>query len=161
MTAFSVAASTPDPELPMVTIEDLGILRSVSQTAGGVEVTITPTYSGCPALREIGDDVRSRLSRAGFGPVTVVTSLAPPWTTDWITPEGRRKLAEAGIAPPAPAPRRGGGPVPLTLTAPPPPDCPRCGASGTVRTAEFSATACKSLYRCAACGEPFEGIKAL
>lgn len=161
VTAREIAAGTPDPELPMLTIEDLGILRSVSESEDGVEVTITPTYSGCPALREIGDDVRSRLTRAGFAPVTVLTSLAPPWTTDWITPEGRRKLAEAGIAPPAAAPRRAAGPVPLTLTAPPSPGCPRCGASGAVRTAEFSATACKSLYRCAACGEPFEGIKPL
>lgn len=161
MTAYRVAAGTPDPELPMVTIEDLGILRSVSPSPAGVTVTITPTYSGCPALREIGDDVRARLTRAGFGPVTVSTSLAPPWTTDWITPEGRRKLAEAGVAPPSPAPRRGAGPVPLTLTAPPSPGCPRCGAPGAVRTAEFSATACKSLYRCAACGEPFEGMKSL
>jgi len=160
--AYEIAAGTPDPELPMVTIGDLGILRSVEPSPdGSVTVTITPTYSGCPALREIASDAAGRLRRAGFGPVAVTTALAPPWTTDWITPEGRRKLAGAGIAPPSPAPRRDTGPVPLTLTAPPPPGCPRCGASGAVRTAEFSATACRSLYRCRACGEPFEGMKAL
>jgi ring-1,2-phenylacetyl-CoA epoxidase subunit PaaD len=173
---YRVAAATPDPELPMLTIEDLGILRSVSRAPDGeVAVTITPTYSGCPAMREISADVAARLRRAGFGHVCVATQLSPPWSSDWITADGRRKLAAAGIAPPSPAPahrsgghREGGhrkdapaGPVPLTLTAPPSPDCPRCGASDTVRTAEFSATACKSLYRCTACGEPFEGVKAL
>lgn len=167
VTAYGVAAGTPDPELPTLTIGDLGILRSVTAGPdGSVTVTVTPTYSGCPALNEISADAEDRLRRAGFAPVTVRTVLTPPWTTDWITAEGRRKLAGAGIAPPGPAPGfraqgRGPGPVPLTLTAPPPPDCPRCGSSGTVRTAEFSATACKSLYRCAACGEPFEGMKAL
>jgi ring-1,2-phenylacetyl-CoA epoxidase subunit PaaD len=159
--AYDVAARTPDPEIPMLTIEDLGILRSVDDCpAGGVVVTITPTYSGCPAMREISADVRHRLERAGFASVTVKTRLAPPWTSDWITPEGRRKLAQAGIAPPSPAPRRA-GPVPLTLTAPPSAACPRCGSPDTRRTADFGATACKSLHRCTACGEPFEAVKAL
>jgi len=164
VTAYDIAAATPDPELPMLTVGDLGILRSVEDTADGVVVTITPTYSGCPAMREISADVRHRLERAGFGSVTVQTRLAPPWTSDWITADGRRKLAAAGIAPPSPAPRwaaRRGGPVPLTLGSPPSPGCPRCGSADTVRVAEFGATACKSLYRCAACGEPFEGVKAI
>jgi ring-1,2-phenylacetyl-CoA epoxidase subunit PaaD len=158
--AYQVAASTPDPELPMLTIEDLGILRSVDQSAEEITVTITPTYSGCPAMSEITADIRSRLIRAGFHQVTVNFQLAPPWTTDWITKDGHRKLSANGIAPPSPAARRS-GPVPLTLTAPPPAACPRCGSRDTARTAEFSATACKSLYRCNACGEPFEGVKAL
>ena len=163
--AYQVAASTPDPELPMLTIEDLGILRDVhysptGEDAAQVTVTITPTYSGCPAMREITADIHSRLTRAGFPQVTVNTQLAPAWTTDWITEAGRRKLAENGIAPPSAAPRRV-GPIPLTLTAPPSPACPRCGSTDTRRTAEFSATACKSLHRCSACGEPFEGVKAL
>jgi ring-1,2-phenylacetyl-CoA epoxidase subunit PaaD len=158
--AYQVAAATPDPELPMLTIEDLGILRSVDQSSEETTVTITPTYSGCPAMREITADIHSRLTRAGFAGVTVATQLAPAWSTDWITAEGHRKLAANGIAPPTPAPRRP-GPVPLTLTAPPSPTCPRCGSPATVRTAEFSATACKSLYRCTACHEPFEGVKAL
>jgi len=163
--AYQVAASTPDPELPMLTIEDLGILRSVDDTTTGddgpaVTVTITPTYSGCPALREITADVRARLTRAGFADVTVTAQLAPPWTTDWITAEGHRKLAANGIAPPAPAARRT-GPIPLTLTAPPPVRCPRCGSADTRRTADFSATACKSLHRCNACDEPFEAVKPL
>ena len=158
--AYDVAAGTPDPELPMLTVADLGILRAVDVSADGVEVTITPTYSGCPAMREISADITHRLTRAGCDHVTVRTQLAPPWSSDWITADGRPKLAAAGIAPPSAAPRRT-GPVPLTLGPPPSPACPRCGSPGTVRTAEFGATACKSLYRCTACGEPFEGVKAL
>ena len=162
--ASTVAGGTPDPELPMLTVADLGILRAVDVTDEGVTVTITPTYSGCPAMREISADISRRLSLAGFGRVTVKTQLAPPWSTDWITVEGRRKLAAAGIAPPSPAPRRA-GPVPLTLSSapggPPAPSCPRCGSPLTRRTAQFSSTACKSLYRCDACDEPFEAVKPL
>jgi ring-1,2-phenylacetyl-CoA epoxidase subunit PaaD len=159
--AHQVAAATPDPELPMLTVADLGIMRDVTVSAAGVTVTITPTYSGCPAMREISADISRRLERAGYPHVTVKTQLAPPWSSDWITAEGRRKLAEAGIAPPSPAPRHQ-GPVPLTLgPRPPAPACPRCRSPRTRRTAEFSATACKSLYRCEACDEPFEGVKAL
>jgi ring-1,2-phenylacetyl-CoA epoxidase subunit PaaD len=164
--AYAAAAATPDPELPMLTITDLGILRAVNETADGITVTITPTYSGCPAMREISADISQRLARAGFDRVTVKTELAPPWTSDWITADGRRKLAAAGIAPPSAAPRHS-GPVPLTLTfsppqaGPPAPGCPRCRSPRTSRTAEFSGTACKSLYRCDACGEPFEAVKAL
>jgi ring-1,2-phenylacetyl-CoA epoxidase subunit PaaD len=158
--AYQVAAGTPDPELPMVTIEDLGILRDVHYSPTHVTVTITPTYSGCPAMREITADIHSRLTRAGFPNVTINTQLAPPWSTDWITEAGHRKLAANGIAPPTPAPRRS-GPIPLTLSPPPSPACPRCGSPDTRRTAEFSATACKSLYRCIACDEPFEGVKSL
>jgi ring-1,2-phenylacetyl-CoA epoxidase subunit PaaD len=160
--AYDVAAATPDPEIPTLTIEDLGILRSVDYSPReGIVVTITPTYSGCPAMHEISADVRARLNQAGFERVTVATQLAPPWSTDWITADGHRKLAAVGIAPPSPAPRRG-GPVPLTLgTRPAAARCPRCGSHETRLTAQFSATACKSLHRCNACGEPFEAVKAL
>ena len=159
--AYDVAAGTPDPEIPTLTIEDLGILRRVDYSADrGVVVTITPTYSGCPAMREIAADVQARLNRVGFERVTVATQLAPPWSTDWITPEGRRKLAQSGIVPPSPAPSRT-GPVPLTLGPVPSPRCPRCDSAETRLTAQFSATACKSLHRCTACGEPFEAVKAL
>jgi ring-1,2-phenylacetyl-CoA epoxidase subunit PaaD len=161
LSAFEVAAGTPDPELPMVTVGDLGILRAVDVTPGGAVVaTITPTYSGCPAMREISADVRRRLERAGYGDVEVRTQLAPAWTTDWITADGRAKLASAGIAPPSPA-RSAPGPVPLTLGAPAAVRCPRCGSASTHRTAEFGATACKALHRCDACSEPFEAVKAL
>jgi ring-1,2-phenylacetyl-CoA epoxidase subunit PaaD len=160
VTAWETAAAVLDPELPMLTIADLGILRDVEEDGGTVTVVITPTYSGCPAMREISADVRQRLERAGFAPVTVRTQLAPAWSSDWITEEGQRKLAAAGIAPPSPAPRRT-GPVPVTLGPRPSPSCPRCGSPRTRRTAEFGATACKSLHRCDHCGEPFEAVKPL
>jgi ring-1,2-phenylacetyl-CoA epoxidase subunit PaaD len=146
----------------MLTLADLGILRDVTMTDSHVVVSLTPTYSGCPAMHEMRSDVRARLAAAGLPGAEVRTVLSPPWSTDWITPEGCRKLAEAGIAPPgaAPAPPPA-GPVPLTLTAGPGRrvGCPACGSPDTERTAAFSATACKDLYRCRACAEPFEHIK--
>jgi ring-1,2-phenylacetyl-CoA epoxidase subunit PaaD len=158
--AREAAAAVPDPELPMLTLADLGILRGVAAEGDAVVVTITPTYSGCPAMREIAHDLRARLGRAGFADVTVRTALAPPWTSDWITAEGRRKLHDAGVAPPGPAPA---GPVPLTLgpARRRPVACPRCGSPDTTLTAAFSGTACKALYRCEACREPFEHVKAV
>jgi ring-1,2-phenylacetyl-CoA epoxidase subunit PaaD len=158
--AWAVAAGTPDPELPMLTLADLGILRAVDETAEGVVATVTPTYSGCPAMREIAADLRGRLLAAGYHDVEVRTQLAPAWSSDWITADGRRKLTAAGIAPPDGAPRRT-GPVPLTLGRPAPATCPRCGSDATVVTAAFSSTACKSLHRCSDCDEPFESIKAI
>lgn len=158
--AWDVAAAVPDPELPMVTLADLGILRDVEESPDGhVVVTITPTYSGCPAMREIAHDVRHRLNRAGFADVTVEHQLAPAWTTDWITAAGRAKLSAGGIAPPLGAPVRS-GPIPLTLA----PvrravACPRCGSADTEQTSAFSATACRALYRCGSCAEPFEYVK--
>ncbi len=162
--AREIAAAVPDPELPMVTVADLGILRDVAADDGRLVVTITPTYSGCPALREIAHDLQDRLSRGGFAGVTVRTALAPAWSSDWITAEGRRKLRAAGIAPPAAVPAHSGpahqGPVPLTLTARRGPvPCPRCGSRDTTQTAAFGATACKALFRCEACREPFEYMK--
>jgi ring-1,2-phenylacetyl-CoA epoxidase subunit PaaD len=162
--AREIAATVPDPELPMLTLADLGILRGVSAEGERLVVTITPTYSGCPALPEIAHDLRRRLNRAGFTDVTVRAELAPAWSSDQITAEGRRKLREAGIAPPGPAPAA--GPVPLTLSPitrgqAPRRDvaCPRCGSADTTRTAAFGATACKALFRCEACREPFEYLK--
>jgi ring-1,2-phenylacetyl-CoA epoxidase subunit PaaD len=166
--ARRIAASVPDPELPMLTLADLGILRDVSVTGERVTVSLTPTYSGCPALAEMRRDVAARLTAAGFAAVEVRTVLSPPWSTDLISADGRRKLAEAGLAPPRSLddalpggpPRETAGPVPLTLFASRPPvGCPRCGSSDTVVTAEFSGTACKDLRRCRACGEPFEHVK--
>jgi ring-1,2-phenylacetyl-CoA epoxidase subunit PaaD len=158
--AAAVAATVTDPELPMLTLADLGILREVRDDADGVVVSITPTYSGCPAMDAIRDDLTSALRGAGYGRVRVRTVLTPAWTTDWITEEGRRKLASAGIAPPGPAPRRVPGPVPLVLG----PSrravaCPRCGHAATEQIAAFSATACRELRRCPSCREPFEHVK--
>jgi ring-1,2-phenylacetyl-CoA epoxidase subunit PaaD len=159
-TAAQVVATVTDPELPMLTLAELGIVRDVRETADGVVVAITPTYSGCPAMAAIRDDIVIALRRAGFGRADVRTVLSPAWTTDWITDSGRAKLAAAGIAPPGPAPRRAPGPVPLRLGSPPEAvTCPRCGHTGTERIAAFSATACRELRRCPACREPFEHVK--
>jgi len=151
-----IAESVPDPELPMLTLADLGVLRDVSVDDGRVTVSLTPTYLGCPAMAEMRRDMAARLGAAGFADVEVRTLLSPPWSSDFITPAGRRKLAEAGIAPPRSRPQD--GPVPLPLLARTV-ECPQCGSSDTKRTAAFSATACKDLYRCRACAEPFEHIK--
>jgi ring-1,2-phenylacetyl-CoA epoxidase subunit PaaD len=157
--AREIAGSVPDPELPMLTLADLGILRDVRADGPRVIVTLTPTYSGCPALTTMQQDLSRRLADAGFD-ADIRTALSPAWSSDWITGEGRRKLAAAGIAPPQPAPRRGAGPVPLALSSVRREvSCPRCGAPGADQTAAFSGTACKALYRCPACSEPFEQIK--
>jgi len=159
VSARAVAESVKDPELPMLTIGDLGILRDVTVEAGCVVVEITPTYSGCPALGAIRADLVRRLEQAGFDDVDVRTVLHPAWTTDWITADGRRKLAEHGIAPPGAAPHH---PVPLALSRRPPQvNCPQCGSPATVEVSRFGATACKALRRCTVCAEPFEQIKAI
>jgi ring-1,2-phenylacetyl-CoA epoxidase subunit PaaD len=145
----------------MLTLHDLGVLRGVYVDGRRVVVELTPTYSGCPALAEMRAGVAARLQAAGCRDVDVRTVLNPPWTSDDITERGRRVLAEHGIAPPGPAPRRTGGPVPLTLGATPPRiACPQCGSLDTERTSQFGSTSCKSLHRCHSCGEPFEHVKA-
>jgi ring-1,2-phenylacetyl-CoA epoxidase subunit PaaD len=152
--ARDVVAAVADPELVVLTIEELGVLRSVETDAGGrVTVTITPTYSGCPAMDAIRADIRTALAAAGYRDVDIVTRLAPPWTTDLISESGRTKLASAGIAPPA----RVAGPVPVALSV----KCPRCGCLDTERLSEFGSTACKALWRCRGCREPFDQIKPL
>jgi ring-1,2-phenylacetyl-CoA epoxidase subunit PaaD len=155
---WDVAAEVTDPEMPMLTLADLGVLRSVVRDGGRVVATITPTYAGCPALDAMRADLAGKL--AAFGEVEVRVSLTPPWTTDLISDEGRRKLAEAGVAPPAHIGPRGTGPVALTLA---PPDkrvtCPRCGSPDTEVLSRFGPTACTALRRCRACREPFEHMK--
>jgi ring-1,2-phenylacetyl-CoA epoxidase subunit PaaD len=150
-------ATVADPELRVVTIDELGILRGVAvdPNTGRVVVTITPTYTGCPAMDVIRADIRAALAAAGHPDADVLTVLHPPWTTDWISESGREKLAAAGIALPAPAHRS--GPIPLTMTA----RCPRCGSTDTEQLSRFGSTACKALWRCRACREPFDHLKAL
>lgn len=151
----AVAGAVPDPELPVLTLADLGVLRDVRlHDDGRAEVDLTPTYTGCPALETMRADITRALREAGVPDVAVRTVLTPAWTTDDITDAGRRKLAEAGIAPPRP---RDTGPVPLTLGV----RCPRCGSTDTTLLSRFSATACRALRRCDACREPFDHVKEL
>jgi ring-1,2-phenylacetyl-CoA epoxidase subunit PaaD len=159
--ARKVAATVTDPEMPMLTLVDLGVLRGVDRdTDGTVVVTITPTYSGCPAMATMRADLEYALAAAGFADVVVHTVLTPPWSSDWITEAGRRKLAEHGIAAPGNARVLNEGPIALTLTVRAPVvHCPRCGSVDTERTSEFGATACKSLHRCRSCSEPFDRVK--
>ncbi len=147
-------AAVLDPELPLITIADLGILRDVEVQGTHARVTITPTYSGCPAMEAIAGDVRAAATAAGATEVEVVTVLAPAWTTDWISETGKAMLAEHGIAPPGP--RNSGGPIGLTLTV----RCPQCGSPDTRELSRFSGTACKALHACNTCKEPFERMKA-
>lgn len=157
--ARALAATVTDPELPMLTLEDLGVLRGVSvDEHGNVTVAITPTYSGCPAMATMRDDLVRTLQDAGLE-ASVKVSLSPPWTTDWISERGRTALAEHGISPPGPA-TPVAGPVALTLS----PvrraiRCPQCGSADVEVTSEFGSTACKALYRCRSCLEPFDHVK--
>ncbi len=154
--AWTAAAQVVDPEVPVLTIADLGVLRGVDETDEGVEVRITPTYSGCPAMNVIALEVELALARAGI-PGRVRTVLSPAWTTDWMTDEGREKLRAYGIAPPGPAPKGGRGR--RALFGADEVACPRCGSADTERLAEFGSTSCKALWRCRACREPFDHFK--
>lgn len=155
--AWAVAAAVPDPEIPQLTVADLGILREVTVDDGVAVARLSPTYTGCPAVLAIELAVEAALRAAGFE-ARIERVLSPPWTTDWITPEGRAKLRAAGIAPPpagAPAGER------RALFARPPVACPRCGSETTEELSAFGATACKAQYRCLSCREPFEYFKCL
>ncbi|MDO8319153.1 1,2-phenylacetyl-CoA epoxidase subunit PaaD [Rhodoferax sp.] len=157
--------SVTDPEIPVVNLREMGILRAVRQTATGLEVVITPTYSGCPAMSQMQDDVVNALAKAGVA-ARVLTQIAPAWSTDWMTPEGREKLRAYGIAPPHPsgcgtpaanviqfASKKTAGGAELSVA------CPQCGSDNTTETSHFGSTACKALYRCLNCLEPFDYFK--
>ncbi|HWI30603.1 MAG TPA: 1,2-phenylacetyl-CoA epoxidase subunit PaaD [Microbacterium sp.] len=155
--AWDIAAAVADPEIPVLTIEDLGVLRSVDEHGARVRVALTPTYSGCPALDAISADVDAALRDAGYTDVQVRTVLAPAWTTDWMTDAGKAKLAEFGIAPPnGRAPARGTR-VPMTLSV----KCPQCGSLDTREVSRYGSTSCKALFECRACLEPFDFFKVL
>jgi len=158
--AWAVLANVLDPEVPAVSLRDLGIVRDVLEQADHLEVVLTPTYSGCPATEVISQSVVDAINAAGLGPVQVRMQRSPAWTTDWISEDGRRKLREYGIAPPGPVDAGVGVPIKLVrrgvvqALA-----CPRCGSTQTEQLSAFGSTACKSLYRCMACREPFEHFK--
>ena len=151
---LAIAGSVSDPELPVVSLAELGIVRDVRMTPEGVEVAITPTYTGCPATEAIAGDIRDALAAAGHPGARVVVELSPAWTTDWITDSGKRKLAEHGIAPPGPVRP---GPIALDLAV----RCPRCGSAETKLVSRFGSTPCQALRACASCGEPFGHVKPL
>jgi ring-1,2-phenylacetyl-CoA epoxidase subunit PaaD len=160
---WNLLESVIDPEIPVVNLREMGILRAVRQTATGLEVVITPTYSGCPAMSQMEDDVVNALAQAGVA-ARVLTQIAPAWSTDWMTPEGHEKLRAYGIAPPHGCATAGAnviqfaskkiaGSAELTVA------CPQCGSTNTTETSHFGSTACKALYRCLSCLEPFDYFK--
>ena len=157
---WDVLHTVLDPEVPALSVCDLGIVRDVIAQHEGIEVVLTPTYSGCPATEVIEQAVIDAVNGAGLGPVRVTLQRAPAWTTDWISDDGKRKLREYGIAPPS-----GNAPVQQEQRIRVIPrqtiDCPRCGSANTERLSAFGSTACKALYRCIACREPFEYFKPL
>ena len=160
--AWDLLEAVPDPEIPVVSIRELGILREINQRGGELEVVITPTYSGCPAMGQIEEDVRAVLHAQGLS-ANVVTRLAPPWSTDWISEAAKEKLRSFGIAPPHAA--TVGSPAGTVQFAPrrmaqqDPVHCPHCGSASTTETSHFSSTACKALYKCLDCLEPFDYFK--
>jgi ring-1,2-phenylacetyl-CoA epoxidase subunit PaaD len=158
--AWSVLEAVPDPEIPVVSIRELGILRDVRQGEDGVlEVVITPTYSGCPAMSQIAEDIAGAIEQAGLGAHRIETVLAPAWTTDWITAEAREKLRRYGIAPPTGACGSTEQPIRFVPRVKETIACPRCGSTHTEKLAQFGSTACKALYRCVDCREPFDYFK--
>lgn len=157
--AWAVLHGVLDPEVPAISVTDLGIVRDVVAHDDALEVVVTPTYSGCPATEAIAQAIVEAVDAAGLGPARVTQRRAPAWTTDWITPEGREKLRAYGIAPPgACAAPASGNVAPIRLMARNV-ACPRCGSTQTERLSAFGSTACKALYRCVACREPFEHFK--
>jgi len=151
--AWDAAAGVTDPEIPVLTIDDLGVLRAVELNGDRVDVAITPTYSGCPAMNMIALEIELALSRAGFREIHVRTVLSPAWTTDWMSEQGRRKLKEYGIAPPQAAGGR------RALFGVEQVTCPQCGSADTELLSEFGSTSCKALWRCKTCREPFDYFK--
>jgi len=157
--AWDVLRAVNDPEVPVISVVDLGIVRDVTVEDGELVVAVTPTYSGCPATEAIEESIVAALDAAGLGPTRIRMQRAPAWTSDWISAQGRAKLHAHGIAPPGPVDREAAVPLRFIARAPAPLACPRCASTNTERLAAFGATACKALWRCRACGEPFEHFK--
>jgi len=162
---WALLAEVPDPEIPVISVVDLGIVRHVELDASGCTVTITPTYSGCPAMQVIADAVKEALAAHGLPDVRIVTQLSPAWTTDWMSESGKAKLQVYGIAPPVQkvidisglrggATQRGPGRLEMPDIA-----CPNCGSHHTELTSQFGSTPCKALYKCLDCREPFDYFK--
>ena len=159
--AWAVLDGVPDPEVPAISVRELGIVREVLDHGTSMEVVLTPTYSGCPATELIERSVCEAIDAAGLGPARVTMRRAPAWTTDWISEHGKRKLRDYGIAPPGPVAADGAVPIRIVGRRAEAVACPRCGSARTERLSAFGSTACKALWRCIACREPFEQFKAL
>lgn len=157
--AWAALAEVLDPEVPALSVVDLGLVREVNERDDGLEIVLTPTYSGCPATELIEQNVLDAVIAAGLGPARVTTRRAPAWSSDWISAEGKRKLREYGIAPPGPALPDGAQPIRLVGRRAAPVPCPRCDSARTEQLSAFGSTACKSLHRCLDCREPFEYFK--
>ncbi len=159
--AWKALEEVLDPEVPALSVCDLGIVRGVIDDGETLEVVLTPTYSGCPATEVIEHSVAEALRAAGLGPVRIRLQRAPAWTTDWISERGRQRLREYGIAPPCTQVGRQESPLRFVRAATPAavPACPRCASARTQRLSNFGSTACKALYRCLDCREPFEYFK--
>lgn len=157
--AWMALAEVLDPEVPALSVVDLGLVREVVEHDEGLEVVLTPTYSGCPATELIEQNVLDAVLAAGLGPARVTTRRAPAWSSDWISDEGKRKLREYGIAPPGPSLPDGSRPIRLVGRRAEAVPCPRCGSGRTEQLSAFGSTACKSLHRCLDCAEPFEYFK--
>ena len=157
--AWEVLGEVLDPEVPALSVRDLGIVRDVIDHGDELEVVLTPTYSGCPATEVIEQDVLSAIAAEGLGPARATLRRAPAWTTDWISEDGKRKLREYGIAPPGPAMPEAQVPIRLIGRKSEAIACPHCASLHTERLSAFGATACKALYRCLSCREPFEHFK--
>jgi ring-1,2-phenylacetyl-CoA epoxidase subunit PaaD len=153
---FDILDEVKDPEVPAISVVELGIVRDAEATEAGVSVTITPTYSGCPAMREIEDEIRAALEDRGLGPVSIRTTYTPAWTTDWISAKARAKLEAYGIAPPGQI-RDDGELVPLRRAV----RCPYCKSTNTEQKSAFGSTACKAIWFCRECRQPFEEFKAI
>jgi ring-1,2-phenylacetyl-CoA epoxidase subunit PaaD len=158
---FAILDEVRDPEVPVLSVVELGIVRAVEVTESGVTVRITPTYSGCPAMRVIEDDIRAALRDHGVSPVTLETVYAPAWTTDWMSSEAKRKLEAYGIAAPGPAPHESVVSLTRGATRAESAECPYCHSRNTEVRSEFGSTACKAIGYCLACRQPFEIFKAL
>jgi ring-1,2-phenylacetyl-CoA epoxidase subunit PaaD len=156
--AWAVLDAVPDPEVPAISVRELGIVREVLDHGASLEVVLTPTYSGCPATEVIERSVCEAVDAAGLGPARVTMRRAPAWTTDWISEDGKRKLRDYGIAPPGPT-AGGAAPIRIVGRRAEAVACPRCGSAHTERLSAFGSTACKALWRCVACKEPFEHFK--
>jgi ring-1,2-phenylacetyl-CoA epoxidase subunit PaaD len=154
--AWGVLGSVPDPEVPALSVVDLGLVREVIDTGAGLAVTVTPTYSGCPATEQINEAIVRALEEDGLGPVSVTMRRAPAWTTDWISEAGRERLRAYGIAPPGRCGEDNTSPIRILARGI---DCPQCGSAQTERLSAFGSTACKAMYRCLTCREPFEHFK--